>query len=161
VCGPDTLQALVDAFDLKLVVAPRKEHVHLEAIQKCFPKVEMYKQFRVGKYRVDLYLEEYNLVVECDEYNHRDRDPKEEAVREAFIKSKLDCEFVRFNPDRKGFSVFEVIAEIHQFIIAEKDRVMEKAVAEKDRAMEKAVVEKDRIIKDNNRKIKLLKAQLQ
>jgi very-short-patch-repair endonuclease len=160
VCGPDTLQALVDAFDLKLVVVSRKEHVHLEAIQKCFPDVEMYKQFRVGKYRVDLYLEEYNLVVECDEYNHRDRDPKEEAVREAFIKSKLDCEFVRFNPDRKGFSVFEVIAEIHQFIIAEKDRVMEKAVAEKDRAMEKAVVEKDRIIKDNNRKIKLLKAQL-
>jgi hypothetical protein len=33
-CGPDTLQALVEAFDIKLVVEPRKEYVHTEAIQK-------------------------------------------------------------------------------------------------------------------------------
>jgi very-short-patch-repair endonuclease len=150
ICGPDTLQALVKAFDIKLVIEPRKEYVHTEAIQQCFPNVQIYKQFKVGKYRVDLYFEEYNLVVECDEYDHRDRNPKEEAIREAFIKSELDCEFIRFNPDRKGFTVFEVIAEIHGFMIAEKDRVLKKVINEKDL-----------IIKDKNHKIKLLKAQLQ
>jgi very-short-patch-repair endonuclease len=28
----------------------------------------------IGKYKVDLYFIDYNLVIECDEYNHEDRD---------------------------------------------------------------------------------------
>jgi hypothetical protein len=118
ICGPDTLQLLVETFDIKLVIEPRKEYVHTEAIQKCFPNVEIYKQFKVGKYRVDLYFEEYNLVVECDEYDHRDRNPKEEVIREAFIKSELDCEFIRFNPDIAFFRTLSFSAIIKPCISA-------------------------------------------
>jgi very-short-patch-repair endonuclease len=117
VCGPDQLQQIVDAFDVKIFITPRKEHLHLEAIEKTFSKVNMYKQFKVGRYRVDLYVEEYNLVVECDEYNHSDRNPKEEKERECFIKSELGCDFIRFNPDSKDFSIFSVLGDIHQHIL--------------------------------------------
>ncbi|CCV02556.1 hypothetical protein IIV31_184R [Armadillidium vulgare iridescent virus] len=86
----------------------------------------MYKQFKVGRYRVDLYIEEYNLVVECDEYNHCDRDPREERERECFIRSELGCEFIRFNPDAKNFSIFTVLGDIHKHILNEKDAIISK-----------------------------------
>jgi very-short-patch-repair endonuclease len=141
-CGPDKLKQLVEAFNLNLSIIPRKEHVHLEAISKSFPDVEKYTQFKVGTYRVDMYMEDYDLVIECDEYNHRDRDPQKEKQREEFIKLELNCEFIRFNPDKKNFSIFEVIASIHKFIL------------------EKQTGELKRIIKKYNHKNKLLKAQL-
>lgn len=142
VCGPDTLQKLVEAFDLNLSITPRKEHVHLEAIEQSFSEVAMFKQFKVGTYRVDLYIEEYDLVVECDEYNHRNRDPQKEKEREEFIRSELDCEFIRFNPDCKNFSIFKVIGSIHKFILERETRKLQTTIEKK------------------NKKIKLLKAQL-
>jgi very-short-patch-repair endonuclease len=141
VCGPDTLQKFVETFDLNLSITPRKEHVHLEAIEQSF-SVVMFKQFKVGSYRVDLYIEEYDLVVECDEYNHRDRDPQKEKEREEFIRSELGCEFIRFNPDCKNFSIFKVIRSIHKFILERETRELQTVIEKK------------------NKKIKLLKAQL-
>jgi very-short-patch-repair endonuclease len=141
-CGPDKLQKLVEAFDLNLSITPRKEQEHFEAIFKSFPDVEKYTQFKVGTYRVDMYMEDYDLVIECDEFNHRDRDPQKERQREEFIKSELNCDFIRFNPDKKNFSVFEVIASIHKFILNKVTR------------------EKDETIKKYKHKNKLLKAQL-
>jgi very-short-patch-repair endonuclease len=142
VCGPDVLQKLVEDFNLNLSITPRKEHVHLEAIEQSFSEVEMFKQFKVGTYRVDLYIEEYDLVVECDEYNHSQRDPQKEKEREEFIRSELDCEFIRFNPDCKNFSIFKVIGNIHKFILERETRKLQTVIEKK------------------NKKIKLLKAQL-
>ena len=142
VCGPDVLQKLVEAFNLNLSITPRKEHVHLEAIEQSFSEVEMFKQFKVGTYRVDLYIEEYDLVVECDEYNHSERDPQKEKEREEFIRSELDCEFIRFNPDCKNFSIFKVIGNIHKFILGRETEKLQTTIEKK------------------NKKIKLLKAQL-
>jgi very-short-patch-repair endonuclease len=142
VCGPDTLQKLVESFNLDLSITPRKEHIHLEAIEQSFSEVEMFKQFKVGRYRVDLYIDEYDLAVECDEYNHRDRDPRKEKEREEFIRSELDCEFIRFNPDCKNFSIFKVIGIIHKFILERETRKLQTTIEKK------------------NKKIKLLKAQL-
>jgi very-short-patch-repair endonuclease len=102
----------------------------------------MFKQFKVGRYRVDLYIDEYDLAVECDEYNHRDRDPRKEKEREEFIRSELDCEFIRFNPDCKNFSIFKVIGIIHKFILERETRKLQTTIEKK------------------NKKIKLLKAQL-
>lgn len=133
VCGPDTLQKLVEVFDLNLSITPRKEHVHLEAIEQSFSEVEMFKQFKVGKYRVDLYIEEYDLVIECDEYNHINRDPTKEKEREEFIKSELDCEFIRFNPDSKNFSIFKVIASIHKFILEKKMGKLQETIEKKNK----------------------------
>lgn len=141
-CGPDKLQQLVKVFDIQLFITPRKEHLHLEAIEKTFSKVNMYKQFKVGKYRVDLYIEEYNLVVECDEYNHSNRNPQEEKERELFIKEELECDFVRFNPDAKNFSIFSVLGDVHQYLLNKK------------------IEEKDTVIASQAQKIKLLREQL-
>jgi len=142
ICGPDTLSELVRAFNLNISIVPRKEIDHLEAIERTFSHLKMFKQFKVGRYRVDLYIEEYDLVIECDEYDHKYRDPNAEKTREEFIRRELACYFIRFNPNYKGFSIFSVIGDIHRFIF------------------DKSVNQKDLIIEKKNIKIKLLRDQL-
>jgi very-short-patch-repair endonuclease len=45
------------------------------------------RQYIISKYRVDLYFIDYKLVIECDEYNHDDRDSIQEKIREDYILS--------------------------------------------------------------------------
>lgn len=132
VCGPDNIKTLIDSFNLNLRITPRKEHYHIEAIEQSFPDVEMQRQFKIEKYRVDLYIEKYNLVIECDEFNHRDRDPQLEKEREDFIKSKLNCEFIRFDPDCKDFSIFSVISRIYKFILDNETSKLKQTIKNKD-----------------------------
>ena len=69
-----------------------------------------------NKYKVDLYFPEYDLVVECDENNHDDRDAVYEKIREDYILS-LGKSMIRFNPNTKLFDLSLVIREIHRIII--------------------------------------------
>ena len=69
------------------------------------------------QYRVDLYFPDLKLAIECDEFNHADRKPEYETRRENEIKQTLNCEFIRYNPDCPNFNIFELINQIHQFIV--------------------------------------------
>ena len=79
---------------------------------QAFNGEEMIHQFSVGKYRTDLYFTKYKLAIECDEFNHRDRDIGYEAEWEKRIIKLLNCTFVRFNPDAKDFCILEVVNKI-------------------------------------------------
>jgi very-short-patch-repair endonuclease len=70
------------------------------------------RQFAIGKYRVDLYFIDYKLVVECDEYNHDDRDQIQETIREEYILS-LGNKIIRYNPNGKDFDLSNVLREIN------------------------------------------------
>ena len=74
-------------------------------------------QHTVGKYKIDLYLPDYKLVIECDEHWHSDRDKEYEQTRENYIKNKIKCTFIRFNPDTPDFNIFNVINKIYNHII--------------------------------------------
>lgn len=93
-----------------------KEQECIGAIVRTFSHLKTYTQFSVGPYRLDLYIPDYDLAIECNELNHSDRDPKKEEERTTFIKSDLNCEFIRFNPDGENFSTYEVIGSIVQHI---------------------------------------------
>ena len=75
----------------------------------------MKRQFIIGEYRVDLYFIDYKLVVECDEYNHDDRDHIKETIREEYILS-LGNKIIRYNPNEKGFELSTVLREINTII---------------------------------------------
>jgi len=91
------------------------------AIVKTLSHLKTYTQFKIGRYRLDLYIPKYNLAIECDEFNHSNRDPEYEEQRESFIKNELNCEFIRFNPDAKNFSTYDVIGEILKHIEKSKN----------------------------------------
>ena len=77
------------------------------------------RQYIFGKYRVDLYFIDYNLVIECDENNHEDRDILKEKIREEYIIS-LGNKIIRFNPNTPSFDLSNVLREINSVLFSVK-----------------------------------------
>ena len=85
-------------------------------IENSFKDIfNMKRQFKIGKYKVDLYFIDYKLVVECDEFNHDDRDQIEETIREEYILSHGN-KVIRYNPNEKSFDLSNVLREINSNI---------------------------------------------
>jgi very-short-patch-repair endonuclease len=93
-----------------------KESESIGAMLKVFEGEKMRTQHPVLNYRVDLYFPDYNLVVECDEKNHTDRDAGEERRRQRRITKKIKCQWLRYNPDAKDFNLFQVMNQIFTII---------------------------------------------
>jgi len=74
------------------------------------------RQYRIGIYKVDLYFENYNLVIECDENNHNDRNPEKEKQREEYIKSQ-GKHIIRYNPNEENFDLSNVLNKINLYIM--------------------------------------------
>ena len=56
------------------------------------------------------------MAVEIDEKGHLYINEEEEQKRENKIKEILGCEFVRINPDKENFDVFDDIGRIYDSI---------------------------------------------
>lgn len=67
------------------------------------PLFNVVRQYRVLDYRIDLYIVDKRIAIECDENGHSNYDKRKEAIRQAAIESHLDCTFIRFNPNAKDF----------------------------------------------------------
>ena len=89
-----------------------KESETLGAIRKAFKGEMMKEQYTVLDYRLDLYFPTHNLVIECDEFNHKDRCSINEKERYDRITKELNCKWIRFDPDDKDFNIFDVINRI-------------------------------------------------
>lgn len=105
------------AFGLKLGFI--KEREYLRIIKAAFEDYNCVQQYFVPKedkngYFIDLYIsgEDKNIAVEVDENGHSSYDSEFELKREKYIKEKLGCEFIRFNPDDENFNIGKVINKI-------------------------------------------------
>lgn len=139
---------LSNAFIIKIgicfdIISLYKEQEIINVIVDNFMGHETIKQFSIGKYRVDLWFPEYNLVVECDEFNHQDRNFDAEYNREKYIKKRLNCTFIRFNPDEIDFKLGFIIKLIY-------DHIHEKTCLKYQKML---LQEKDARITDLNREI--------
>jgi len=75
------------------------------------------RQFIIGKYRIDLYFIDFKLAVECDEFNHKDRDIVKEKIREEYILSQGN-KLIRFDPNEKDFDLSNILSEINKILFA-------------------------------------------
>jgi hypothetical protein len=73
----------------------------------------MSRQFRIGHYFVDLCFTNDLIVVECDEYGHRDRSAVDDAVREDFINNQ-GYAMIRYNPNEPRFDLSDVLNRINR-----------------------------------------------
>ena len=55
-------------------------------------------------------------MIEIEELGHLDRSNEKEKTRENRIKQKLQCKFIRINPDKEGFGIFVELANIENHI---------------------------------------------
>ena len=96
----------------------RKEIEIISVVQVFLTTLNIPFEFQknVLNYRVDLYLPVQKIAVEIDEFGHADRDAEREAERDKQIASHLQCKFLRFNPDEKGFKISHCIAKLTHHI---------------------------------------------
>ena len=73
----------------------------------------MSRQFQIGPYFADLCFTDDFIVVECDEYGHRDRLVAHEVAREEFIKNQ-GYAMIRYNPNEPGFDLSGVLNGINR-----------------------------------------------
>ena len=93
-----------------------KEASTIYTIQKVSEGISMKRQFSIRSYRIDLYFPEHKLAIECDEYDHKDRDINYEIRWLKFIEDQLNCKFIRYNPDAKDFTIESVLNKIFLYI---------------------------------------------
>lgn len=92
----------------------RKETEILSFVQEFLTTLNIPFEFQksVLRYKIDLYLPEQRLAIEIDEFGHSDRDVDYETTREREIIEKINCAFVRFNPDEPNFKISKCIAQL-------------------------------------------------
>ena len=93
-----------------------KENDSIEIIMKTFHGEKVKRQFKIGNYRINLYLLNYKIAIECDEFDQIHRDINYEITRQKFIEEQLQCTFVRYNPDDKDFDIALVLNKIYRAI---------------------------------------------
>ena len=72
--------------------------------------------------RIDAYFSGYNLAVKVDEKEHVDKDLIFEKKTHEALEKKLDCKFIRTNPNEEKYDVFYEIGRIQIFIIEFKNK---------------------------------------
>lgn len=94
----------------------------IKCILDAFNGEQMIQQYKVKQYFIDLYFEKYKLAVECDENTHNRKLIKENDFnRENNIKIEIkDIHFIRYEPDKKDFNIFNVINKIYKYISVNK-----------------------------------------
>jgi very-short-patch-repair endonuclease len=75
------------------------------------------RQFAIENYKADLYFIDHKLVVECDEFNHKDRDAEQEKIREKYILS-LGNKIIRYNPNDNAFDLSDVLKKINVILFS-------------------------------------------
>lgn len=74
------------------------------------------RQQKIGPYYIDLYFNDYNLAIECDEYGHNDRDLTYEKTREQYLLDQK-ITILRYNPNTNNFDLSLVIRTILNCIV--------------------------------------------
>lgn len=111
-------QAMLVGFDPSHVsntvyIRTRLENdIHADIVEALGERLCIEVQFKVGRYRVDMYVRELNVVVECDENDHNAYNADAEKARQDYISGELGCRWVRYNPYAADFTTVAIIRRI-------------------------------------------------
>ena len=127
-----------------IIFKPCKEQQTVQAICEAFPDEDISTQYTVGPYRVDIYIKQ-KVVVECDEYGHRNRNSYNERERVKYIEKAKNCSLIMFNPDDPGFNLYFLIRNISDFLNEIK---LKKVLKVKNKSFENLYREREELRKN-------------
>ena len=105
-----------------------QEQPILTKIRNIFQNETIIFQYHVLNYRIDAYLPKHELSMEIDELGHAGRINDQE--RQLAIEKELGCKFIRINPAKKRFNVFNEIDTIQIFIAESNKKLTQKSTKE-------------------------------
>ena len=86
-------------------------------IENMFSKTyNVKRQYKFGSYFTDLCFVDNNIVIECDEFDHADRDKTYETNREQYIINN-NYSLIRFNPNKVNFDLSEIVRKLVYLLI--------------------------------------------
>ena len=94
---------------------PIRKYTEVEIHSRIIRALEQFiciPQFRVGKYRLDLYFPHEKVAIECDENNHIGYNQAKEKERHDTITARLRCTWIRYDPYERNFDIFGMINQI-------------------------------------------------
>lgn len=97
------------------------EHDTIASIARAIPFPSV-PQFRVGVYRLDLYIPDVKVAVECQEHRHMQYSRDDELVRRRFIIDQLGCRIVEYDPYAARFNVLDVIRQVVEVLVCPEFR---------------------------------------
>lgn len=89
-------------------------------IQTVFRSEDTKNQYVVKKYKIDLYFPKLRLAVECDEKYHNIKQEVDKHRKDTIV-NELGCHFIRYKPQDENFCIFNLLAEIRDFIDKNRD----------------------------------------
>ena len=99
-----------------------QEQSILTKIKNSFSTEEIIFQHFVLGYKIDAYFLKYKLAIEVDERGHNDRNLESEIERQKALEKELDCRFIRINPAKENFNIFNETNRIHHHIVKSKEK---------------------------------------
>ena len=93
----------------------------IEPIIDAFKGEDIWIQYTVLGYWIDLYFYEYKLAIEIDELGHNDRNTDYQIKRQKEIEKELNCVFIRTNPDAADSNINKLKNQIFKHIIQAKE----------------------------------------
>ena len=93
-----------------------KKQTVINSVKDAFEGENMQTQYSVLSYRIDLYFHKCKLAIEADELGHADRNNNNEIERQWALEKKLNCVFIRINPDEPDFNILREINKIYRHI---------------------------------------------
>lgn len=114
-------QSIISRFDLPQSILSGNDlpHTEKEIMKQITLALPWYcqQQFPIGKHRIDMYIPQYKIAIECDEFDHVQYNKIDEETRQRFITEQLTCSWVRFDPYDEKFNVFDVIRDILKLVL--------------------------------------------
>ena len=101
-----------------------QEQSILIKIKDSFSTEEIIFQHFVLGYRIDAYFLKYILAIEVDERGHNDKNLESEIERQKDLEKELGCKFIRINPAKENFDIFNEINRIHHHIVKSKEKIL-------------------------------------
>ena len=112
-----------------LIMTP--EQSILTKIRSIFPNEKIIFQHCVLGYRIDAYFPKQELAVEIDEKGHQDRDIECEIERQKALEKELGCKFIRINPAKENFEVYNEIGKIQVFVSESNEESLLKRISDR------------------------------
>ena len=108
-----------------------QEQSVLTKIKESFSTEEIIFQHCVLGYKIDAYFLKHKLAIKVDEKRHQDRDSECEIERQKALKKELNCKFIRINPAREGFNIFNNVCKIHDYIVKSDRKSLLKIISDR------------------------------
>ena len=96
---------------------------------KIFTGKKVLLQHYVLDYKIDLYFPEHRLAIAVDKFDHIDKTGANERVDK--IKEKLNCEFIRTDPDGNNYDEYVELCRIKNCIDKSKENLTKKSLIDK------------------------------